>query len=367
MTAVAEPAVRVELLGPVRVWRDGALVGPAGRLRRGLLAMLALRANHVVPINELVDGLWGVEPPASAVNLVQTYISAWRHALEPDRAARAASDRLRTVGASYQLCLSSDESDLLRFEAMAAEGARLLAGGASEDGVALLGRALANWRSQPLADLTAVPFVVRAVEDLLARRVQVLELWAHHCLEHEVGDLGLVAASLDEARTREPLREGLAELAMWARCRLGRPAEALVLFERTRRLLAEELGVDPGVRLRDMHARVLADAPSLRPPRTAWAADRPARDRAAFGPLRGPHDRAARGRQAAGRVPLGHVDRGRGVGQEPVGRAGRGGRPRIASPMALRSCPWPTCATSGSCRSRWLRPWGCRSALVRTR
>lgn len=275
MTAEAEPALRVELLGPMRVWRDGALVGPAGRLRRGLLAMLAVRANQVVPISDLVDGLWGIQPPASAVNLVQTYVSAWRYSLEPDRAARAASDRLRTVGASYQLCLSCDESDLLGFEAMAAEGARLLAGGATVDGVTLLGRALASWRSQPLADLTALPFLERVVADLDSRRLQVLELWAHQSLEHRMGDLNQLAAALEEARTRQPLREGLAQLAMWVRCRLGRPADALVLFERMRRLLAEELGADPGAGLRDMHAQVLADAPALRPPRSALAGTRP--------------------------------------------------------------------------------------------
>ena len=271
MTADAEPAVRVELLGPVRVWRDGALVGPAGRLRRGLLAMLALHANHVVPVDELVDGLWGSEPPASAVNLVQTYVSAWRHSLEPDRSAHGASDRLRTAGAGYQLVLQVEESDLLGLESMATRGARLLAMGATDDGVELLGRVVLDGQARPLADLTGLPFVGRAVEDLESRRVQVLELWAQHCLEHRAGDLNVVCTALDEAGARDPLRERLAELAMWARCRLGRPAEALVLFERIRRLLAEELGADPGVGLREMHAGVLADAPALRPARKPLA------------------------------------------------------------------------------------------------
>lgn len=270
MTADIESTLRVELLGPVRVWRDGEPVGPAGRLRRGLLAMLALQANHVVTIDELVDGLWGTEPPASAVNLVQTYVSAWRHALEPGRVGHAASDRLRTVGTGYQLVLDVEESDVLGFEALATRGAELLGAGAVDDAVEVLGRAVLERPSRPLADLSGLPFIERAVETLVSRRAQVIELWAEQCLRHGAGDLSAVSAALDAARTGEPLRERLAELAMWARCRLGRPAEALVLFERMRRLLAEELGIDPGAGLREMHARVLADEPGLRPARTAW-------------------------------------------------------------------------------------------------
>ena len=265
MTGDAAPAIHVELLGAVRVWRDGVLVGPKGRLRRGLLAMLALHANRVVSVEALVDALWGSEPPASAVNLVQTYVSAWRHALEPDRLGYAASERLGTVGAGYRLRLDVEESDLLEFETLTRSAARLLTAGATDEGVELLGRAVLGWPTQPLADLTGLAFVERAVADLEARRTQALELWAQQSLEKGAGNLGAVASALDEAWARDPLSERLAELAMWARCRLGRPAEALVLFERMRRLLAQELGVDPGSGLREMHVRVLTDEPTMRP------------------------------------------------------------------------------------------------------
>ena len=351
MTADAESTLRVELLGPVGVWRDGEPVGPAGRLRRGLLAMLALQANHVVSIDELVDGLWGTEAPASAVNLVQTYVSAWRHALEPGRVGHAASDRLRTVGTGYQLVLDIEESDLLTFEALATRGAELLAAGAVDAAVEVLGRAVLDRRSRPLADLSGLPFIERAMETLVSRRAQVIELWAEQCLKHGAGDLSVVSAALDEARTREPLSERLAELAMWARCRLGRPAEALVLFGRMRRLLAEELGVDPGAGLREMHARVLADAPGLRPARTAWPdASRPgvlARSDLFVG-------RTTEVREVAKLLAEFRLVTLTGPGGSGKTRLAEqvAARPRTASRMAQHSWPWPTYATSGSCRRR---------------
>ena len=259
----------VELLGPLRVRQDGLLVGPAGKKRRGLLAFLAVRANRMVPVSELVDGLWGLDPPASAVNLVQTYVSAWRRALEPGRATRAAGLRLATVGSGYRLALTEEESDLLRFEALAAEGHRLLSAGSAEEGTEFLHRALRAWRDRPLTDLAGLPFIPAAADDLEGRRLGVLEAWAQERLQLGTGDLTSVAAALDEARFLAPLRERLSALSMWALCRLGRPAEALVLFERVRRLLAEELGADPGAALRDMHARVLADSQELRAPRAS--------------------------------------------------------------------------------------------------
>jgi hypothetical protein len=84
----------IRLLGPFDVRQRGRPAGPAGSKRRGLLALLALRAGRVVPVGELIDGLWGETAPASAANLVQTYVSAWRKALEADRAGRGGSGRM---------------------------------------------------------------------------------------------------------------------------------------------------------------------------------------------------------------------------------------------------------------------------------
>src|SRR5215470_6528360 len=80
--------LQFRVLGPFQVLRDGRLVGPAGLKRRGLLSMLVLRGNRTVPASDLIDGLWAAQPPKSATNLVQTYVSAWREALEPDRTDR---------------------------------------------------------------------------------------------------------------------------------------------------------------------------------------------------------------------------------------------------------------------------------------
>src|ERR1700730_11996680 len=94
--------LEIRLLGPFDVRQGGGPVGPAGSKRRGLLALLALRAGRVVPVGELIDGLWGDACPASAANLVQTYVSALRKALEPDRARRGGGGRIVTVGPGYR-------------------------------------------------------------------------------------------------------------------------------------------------------------------------------------------------------------------------------------------------------------------------
>src|SRR5580704_3012516 len=99
----------IRLLGPFNVRQQGTPVGPAGSKRRGLLALLALHARQVVPVSELIDGLWGDDPPASAANLVQTYVSAWKKVLEPALDDDGGSSRIVTVGPGYRLDITAAE------------------------------------------------------------------------------------------------------------------------------------------------------------------------------------------------------------------------------------------------------------------
>src|SRR5918995_5953814 len=105
----------VGLLGPFEVRIDAALVGPGGARRRGLLALLAAEPNVVHPVASIIDSLWGEEPPASAVNVVQTYVSAWRKVLG------GSGGPLARVGAGYRLALTSEQCDLLAFRALVGE------------------------------------------------------------------------------------------------------------------------------------------------------------------------------------------------------------------------------------------------------
>ncbi|WP_164704661.1 BTAD domain-containing putative transcriptional regulator [Blastococcus litoris] len=252
----AQEQVLVRLLGPLEVLAGGTPVGPAGNRRRALFAMLALRANDVVSVADLVDGLWGSAPPASAVGVVQTYVSTWRKAV--------GSGRLESVGHGYRLRLRTDECDLLSFQDLVDDGRRASAAGSVAIGRPLLERALALWRGPPLPELSGEPFYADGVRPVRERRWQALEDWAGMSLESgpEV-DLAAVVTALDEARAEEPWRERLTELLMWALVRQGRQHAALELYADTQRALADELGADPGAGLRDMHGRVLRHDPSL--------------------------------------------------------------------------------------------------------
>jgi predicted ATPase/DNA-binding SARP family transcriptional activator len=249
--------VRVRVLGPLEVLHDGVPVGPAGARRRALVAVLALRVNEVVPVADLVEGLWGAAPPATATGIVQTYVSTWRKVL---------GEHLETVGGGYRLRLRAPECDLLAFRELVEAGRRALSDEAPAAGRAALEEALALWRGPVLPELSAEPFHAGATRSLRERRWQALEEWAAVVLRTGPdADLGAVVAALDEARAEEPWRERLTELQMWALFRQGRQHAALDLFAEAQRALAEELGAEPGPGLREVHGRVLRQDPSLRP------------------------------------------------------------------------------------------------------
>jgi DNA-binding SARP family transcriptional activator len=261
---VDSSTLQFRLLGPFEVLRDGRLAGPAGAKRRGLLAMLVLRANQAVPAADLIDGLWAADPPPSAGNLVQTYVSAWRKAVEPDRPGRGGGGRLCTAGQEYRLRIEPGELDLDQFTHAVADGRAAAAAGDHRAGAARLGEALTLWRGPPLADLTGLPFQQAAAGRLEELRLQAVEAWVAAALQ--CGHARDVLAVVQEARQQEPLRERLCELLMWALFQDGRQAQALAAYEETRGVLAGELGADPGAGLRDMQTRVLRHDPRLGPP-----------------------------------------------------------------------------------------------------
>ena len=265
--------LHVGVLGPFEVRIGGAPAGPAGAKRRGLLAVLALDANSVVPVSRLIDQLWGEEPPASAVNIVQTYVSAWRKAL--------GGDPLVTVGAGYRLELSAAQSDLLSYRELVSRARVAAAQARHAEAAHLLGDALRLWRGPALVDLSGEAFHDRLAGSLEVERLAATESWARATLLSG-GDPGEVAAALTTVQAREPLRETTTELLMWARSAAGQQADALDAFSATQRLLRDELGADPGPALAAMHERVLRADPTLRA-RTAVVASPATPDRTLAG------------------------------------------------------------------------------------
>ncbi len=263
---MASHQVHIGLLGPFEVTIDGRPVGPAGGRRRSLLALLALEAGSVVPVPTIVDRVWGENAPASAANLVQTYVSTWRKALAAGSLGRSrpegATDLLATVGSGYRLSLGRDECDLVAYREDAERGRAAERSGDQGGASAAFAAALAHWRGDPLVDLVGEPLHHRVAEALHRERLTTTEAWARTTLAAGL-DPRAVASVLAEARRDEPWREELTELLMWALTASGRQSEALEAFAATRELLADELGADPGPALSTMHTRVLRGDPDL--------------------------------------------------------------------------------------------------------
>ena len=246
-------AVEFRILGPLEVLDGGRELALGGRRQRALLAVLLLHANETLGSERLVHELWGESPPATAVKTVQVQISRVRKAL--------GRDLLVTREGGYRLELDRDWLDSQRFEKLLAEGRSELAGGPAEAAAAALTEALALWRGRPLEDLAYEAFAQREVarlEDLqLAAREQLVEarlaLGAH---AEVVGELETLIAD-------NPYREGLRGQLMLALYRSERQAEALQAYQEARRVLVEELGIEPSERLRELERAVLAQDPSL--------------------------------------------------------------------------------------------------------
>jgi predicted ATPase/DNA-binding SARP family transcriptional activator len=258
------PELKIRLLGSFDVLVAGESVAPAGAKRRALLALLALRTNEVVPVERLVDGIWGDEPPASAVNLVHTYVSLWRRVLDERLGPGAGRRRLERVGSGYRLHLRSDELDVAEVRRLAALGRTAAQQGLSEEAAALLDQAQEVWGDEVLADLRGEP--LRACLGQLEEEGRaLLQAWGE--AELDAGRGALVVGAMQESLDREPLQETVAVLLMRALHEEGRSAEALSVFERTRHALADQLGASPGPRLAETHLQVLRQERTRQRPR----------------------------------------------------------------------------------------------------
>ncbi len=244
------------ILGPVELLRGGHAVELGPRSLRTVLAALLLHANEVVSRERLIDEIWGEEPPASAANMVQVYVSRLRKALGPGL--------LLTEPPGYVLQVDEEQLDATRFASLVARAGEAIRAGDPAAARALLEEALALWRGPPLADLMYESFAQGEVARLEELRLEALELRIDADLalgRHE----GLVG-EIERLTAEHPFRERLRGQLMLAKYRSGRQAEALEAYRETRKALVEELGIEPGTELRRLQHAILAQDPDLLPP-----------------------------------------------------------------------------------------------------
>jgi DNA-binding SARP family transcriptional activator/DNA-binding beta-propeller fold protein YncE len=248
------------ILGPLEVEEAGQLLPLGGTKQRALLAFLLLHAGEVVSRDRLIDELWGGSPPDSGRTALQVHVSQLRKLLDPD-ATRGDEELLVTRTPGYALRVGRESIDLGRFEALVAAGKAELAEGNAEEAYEHLAGALALWRGRALADLEAVPFAQAE-----SRRLEELRLAA---LEERLdADLALgrsaeLIPELERLVAKEPLRERLRAQLMLALYRCGRQADALEVYRSVRRLLDEELGLQPDDELQRLERAILNHDPSL--------------------------------------------------------------------------------------------------------
>ena len=245
------------LLGVMEV-RDatGPLDLPSGRAR-ALLAILALHAGQPVTAERLIDELWSGTPPPTAGTIVHGLVSRLRRTLSPDTDG---AQVLETVGKGYRLTVDPDSIDAIRFERLV----RQARGTDAATRAGVLSDALALWRGTPLADFMYEPFAQRMIHSLEESRIQANEDLLD--AELELGGADGVAGRVRELIEAHPFRERLHALLMTALYRSGRQAEALAAYADARRLLREELGIEPGPALQSLEAAILRQDTSLEAP-----------------------------------------------------------------------------------------------------
>jgi DNA-binding SARP family transcriptional activator/ABC-type transport system substrate-binding protein len=247
------------ILGPLDVRANGAALSVGGPRQRALLALLLLSANRVVSRDRLVQELWPDQPADGLDHALTVRVSRLRKALDP----QGSTARLLTRPPGYLLRVEPGELDLQRFEELVAAGREALGAGDRARAADCFREADSLWRGRPLADLEFEPFARLEVERLEELRLAAVE--ERIDAELELGRHGALIAELEALVAKYPLRERLRAQLMRALYANARQAEALSVYSDTRRLLVDELGIEPSEELRELERRILNQDPELVP------------------------------------------------------------------------------------------------------
>jgi DNA-binding SARP family transcriptional activator/predicted ATPase len=237
------------VLGPLEVVEDGRSIRLDRQRLRTLLAFLLLHANEVVSTDRLIDEVWGPDPPKTAGASLQNYISRLRKAI--------GAELILSQPPGYLLRVDPEHFDLARFERLIAEAR----GGSLRDRSEKLRAALALWRGAALEDLAYEPSLREEVGRLEEARLAAVEERIDAELALGTGDD--LVRELEELIEEQPLRERPRGLLMRALYRAGRQADALAAYQDARRVLLDELGLEPGEELRALQQSILKQDPSL--------------------------------------------------------------------------------------------------------
>ncbi|HEY3578439.1 MAG TPA: BTAD domain-containing putative transcriptional regulator [Gaiellaceae bacterium] len=257
--------MQFRILGPLEAVLDGGPATLGAPKQRGLLALLLINRRRVVTAEQLIDGLWGEAPPASALQSLQVYVHGLRRAL--------GGERIETAGRGYRVVVGEDELDLDRFERTLERGRAALEAGRADDAADDLREALAVWRGPALAGL---PEETRRAAD--AGRLDELRLTALELrfdAELACGRHDAVVAELEAVTAEEPYRERFLQQRMLALYRCGRQADALEVYRNAREILAEELGLDPSPALQELERAILQQDPALAAPEAPTRSTQP--------------------------------------------------------------------------------------------
>lgn len=263
------PGLWLGLLGPLYVVRDGMPTEVSAAKQRAVLAALLVNANRVVPTDELIEMVWDGTPPPTAGVTMRNYVRRLRLALGP----RIGSPIVTRDG-GYQIEVADDELDLLAFTSLCGIGRTAARSGDWRQASAALGRALDLWRGRPLADVPSKILQRDEVPRLWELRLQALE-WRNEADLHQ-GNYDRLFPELQVLTAQHPLRERFQLQLILALYRCGRQAEALEAYQRARRKLLDEIGIEPGRDLRELQQKILAGdasvATPMRQPSAGWMA-----------------------------------------------------------------------------------------------
>ena len=248
--------MQYRILGPLVVTADDVEIILGSGKQRALLALLLIHANEPVSTDRLVDELWGASRSTSAAKVIHNYVSKLRRVL--------GEGVLVTRGSAYELRVEPGELDLDSFNELVEDGRQALAAGDPGRAAAVLGSALALWNGPPLADFAYEQFARAEIERLEGLRLAAL-------VERTDADLQLgrqiaVVAELEALIAQYPLHERLRGQLMLALYRSGRQAEALQVYQETRRTLVDELGIEPAPELQRLERQILNHDPELAVP-----------------------------------------------------------------------------------------------------
>ena len=253
------------ILGPIEALLDGRSVTLGAPKQRGVLALLLVNRRRVMTAEQLIDGLWGEAPPASAVQSLQVYVHGLRRAI--------GAERIETAGNGYRAVVGEEELDLDRFERALGRGRAELEASRPDDAADELRQALALWRGPALADLPDE--IRRAAESERLDELRLIALELRYEAELACGRHDAVVAELEALTAEHPYRERFLQQRLLALYRCDRHAEALEVYRTAREALAEDLGLDPSPALQELERAILRQEPSLAAPAAPTRSTRP--------------------------------------------------------------------------------------------